>query len=1593
MGVCPQHNVLFDSLTVTEHLSFFQKIKGLKPSHGGLRQSAQEIGLGDYLRTTSSALSGGNKRKLSLAIALCGDPQFLLLDEPTSGMDVASRRNCWELLRKKRQGRVTLLTTHFLDEASLLADRIAVMKEGQLQCCGSELFLKNRFGLGYNLTVVLAEAAGPVSVQPSVINDEAESLENGTLGSPSVATPSASSRSDAITIFLNQYIANTKLIRKSARELTFRFPQGSEASFPDIFDALVAERTRLAIGAYGISDTSLEEIFLQLAESDETPENKVESVDTDSGTKESTDLNTADDTKPGTNDLSVSNDDLHHLNPFKQIALLYRKRFVVQRRDIKGACFQIVLPVLLCGLVLLVLTLEVVLAGPPIEMSMGLYESAGGGSSAATDVTVGGGMTLETTDARRLSTIDDDFSEIRSSLGDQYPNAKFVHLEDAASSSDVSQHLLDTYNDQTHNTRYGSFALYDRINMIISVDWDELKKDFRNFLDSAAGGIGAVHIGSLLDINGSLIDINITRSNAEEFVAQLTNMTENATVTIDTISLRNTTQGVLQRIVDTAFTVDATGVQELREAFTTLVNSLTTIQVENATATLGDAVGDALVGFLNDILTTVTEGVIQDINGTSLEEIVAALVDRVEIFDRDVIIEGMIEIFDELLGPFGGTRDTSEAIVNLVIDTFDGAASLITGSNITSSPNDLLILPVLLLDEFAVQLVDNFGPNATVSLSDVFDTIEDVLNQNGTSEIGYLHVKAESATVDFSSRKVKVKGISIETMSEVLVDNETLEADLLRLLNVADALLPSDSNTFVLAFSSDVSILHNSSSPHAVGAFNQAYMEYLYKQCTENPLTSRLVSVNHPLPVTEQQAIEIKVILSILSSLFLLIPLCYIPGAFIVFIVKERMSKSKHLQLVSGVELTSYWISTYLWDLTLFFVLTLLLMAIFLIYGRESAVVFVGDTESFFATMALVFGYGLSILPFSYLLSRGFNNHSSAQIAVMGLIFISGFVAVNAYFIMSSIESTQKLAEALRPMFRWWPAYNIGEGFIQLSTAYFEREILGSDRSPLDWDVAGKPLALNYSLAFPYFLLLLLLEYSDDGGSGGPVGRILRQMRSSWGNMILRWHGVRKGPDGVSLLLDDGLDEGRGEDDDVVDERVYVKDNKDHLKVTASVLLVNMWKVFPPTVGPFGKIFSWIRRVCHLICCCGCFRKQSARVADDSEEDKSNLPKRAVRGVSTAIMEGETYGLLGGKLHLSRLAGLRSILALTFLLVFTVNGAGKTTTLGVLTGDIGPTSGEAYVAGHDVTGITPGGVAAARKHIGFCPQVDPLLDLMTGRETLRMFGRLRGIPLVRLEATVNTLLDRLTLTPHADKVSESYSGGNKRKLSLGIALIGDPRVLFIDEASSGMDPSTRRKTWGLIEQAAVTRSVILTSHSMEEVEALCTRVGIMVKGQFLCLGSVQHLKSKYLDGYTIDVQCAGGTPDSEVQSVVNTILTDTIPQSTLAERHGSHMRFDVSSIGLGDTFRKLQHLKDTSSVANYSISQCSLEQVFIKLVKSGTAEAVIQQVTNDIAQAGRGVEMIDDVSAENAKVSDELNNLQSEGDAVNEQKDEEPSDI
>ena len=156
MGVCPQHDVLFEYLTPEEHLDIFYDFKGGDPATKAeeLRGLIVDVGVAPDKKKQAGSLSGGNKRKLSVAIALCGNSKFVMLDEPTAGMDLSARRGLWDMLKNYKANKIIILTTHYMDEADVLGDRIGIIGQGKLLCLGSSLFLKNRYGAGYKLTMV-----------------------------------------------------------------------------------------------------------------------------------------------------------------------------------------------------------------------------------------------------------------------------------------------------------------------------------------------------------------------------------------------------------------------------------------------------------------------------------------------------------------------------------------------------------------------------------------------------------------------------------------------------------------------------------------------------------------------------------------------------------------------------------------------------------------------------------------------------------------------------------------------------------------------------------------------------------------------------------------------------------------------------------------------------------------------------------------------------------------------------------------------------------------------------------------------------------------------------------------------------------------------------------------------------------------------------------------------------------------------------------------------------------------------------------------------------------------------------------------------
>lgn len=168
------------------------------------------------------------------------------------------------------------------------------------------------------------------------------------------------------------------------------------------------------------------------------------------------------------------------------------------------------------------------------------------------------------------------------------------------------------------------------------------------------------------------------------------------------------------------------------------------------------------------------------------------------------------------------------------------------------------------------------------------------------------------------------------------------------------------------------------------------------------------------------------------------------------------------------------------------------------------------------------------------------------------------------------------------------------------------------------------------------------------------------------------------------------------------------------------------------------------------------------------------------------------------------------------------------------------------------------------QQIGYCPQFDALMGDLTGIEMMQLMGRLRGMKESQLKKTIPSLVDHIGLTECAQRPSSTYSGGNRRKLSTAMALIGEPALVFLDEPTSGVDPASRRRVWGAVNQAvAGGQSVLLTSHSMEECEALCSRIIIMSRGTLRCVGTSGHLKAKFGQGYSLQVKLRTHDPRLE----------------------------------------------------------------------------------------------------------------------------------
>lgn len=306
-----------------------------------------------------------------------------------------------------------------------------------------------------------------------------------------------------------------------------------------------------------------------------------------------------------------------------------------------------------------------------------------------------------------------------------------------------------------------------------------------------------------------------------------------------------------------------------------------------------------------------------------------------------------------------------------------------------------------------------------------------------------------------------------------------------------------------------------------------------------------------------------------------------------------------------------------------------------------------------------------------------------------------------------------------------------------------------------------------------------------------------------------------------------------------------------------------------------------------------------------------NPEKYAVRGLSLALPQGECFGMLGP------------------------NGAGKTSFINMMIGLIKPSSGAAYVNGFDIRTQ----MNEIYTNMGVCPQHDLLWESLTGREHLLFYGRLKNLKGSELTQAVEESLKSVNLSGGvADKKAGKYSGGMKRRLSVAISLIGDPKVVYMDEPSTGLDPASRNSLWNIVKRAKQNRAIILTTHSMEEAEYLCDRLGIFVDGSLQCIGNPKELKARYGGSYIFTI-----TTSSDHEDEVNKMVRNLSPNANKVYHLSGTQKFELPNqeVRIADVFQTVEKAKSKFAVLAWGLSDTTLEDVFIKVARGAQSSNVL----------------------------------------------------
>ncbi|EGT46418.1 hypothetical protein CAEBREN_29987 [Caenorhabditis brenneri] len=1305
LGICPQHNVLFSHLTVSEQLRLFAALKGVPDNEldSQVAEILTSVSLTEKANKLASTLSGGMKRRLCIGIAFIGGSRFVILDEPTAGVDVTARKDIWKLLQRNKEGRTILLSTHHMDEADVLSDRIAILSQGQCITIGSSVFLKRRFGNHMTLAMVKEDSSVDYTRVSSQIVE---------LGSD----------------------IGLEVGDENEEEIVFKIPIQTESDKLETFFLSLDENLgKYGLGQYGISAPTLQNIFVSLAPQKEYHVPKVvkcgwlktikNKLCNSSREEEQNDLiaqnpGVIENNMPQNNEIEevkfedFEKPDLLHGKPliFQHFWALLVCRMNYTLKSKRTFLFQVIIPLVLLAIAELFVVLQVSSSRPDLMTSMPplpLETSILGNHS---------DFYVNSWDTSDNSTATDILRAMFTSPGTGPRCAK-----------DIPTDLLSVIRRELlFRNRYG----WGRNMPPPGVKKDAVENEYE-----------------CQDIKGEF-----------DYTEDISNVTYNEPIycgcedfgwncTLENWSWKDT-PWIQLNTTDRIFDLSGKNLTQFR---------MITRNAEISNATAPFFLGGFSLGHVNQRAQSQA--------------------------DIDTSKNGWLE----------AVKDISEAILIINLNT--------TG-----------------IEPPTPKVKDPFAANITAT-----QVIDDLL-QN-------LDVK-ENVKVWFNNKIWPGLPITSNILSNALLRKE-------------DTVVGKITVTRIHSYFSF-------SAPEDLG----------------------ILAMNHPMNKTisqtlDQNALRFTQTLALFRITCLLLVLSMIPAGFTVYLVEDRICEAFHLQIVGGLRKLTYWITSYLYDLTVY---TCVILVIMLIYVCFRVTDFTVDGATFFSFLLLFFMHGMSAILYAYVFQKMFSVPALSFVLIaIGSYFIGIVCALTVIMLETLMVQDPTLVPAHNVcaiVFLILPQYNLGIAIFRGLMIYQVRKIGSNfleqinrpdmiDQLPLPALLSFDQMGIHVMCLFLHVILAticLIFSQMDE------FGFVRKRERDLTNAMMLR-------------------EPTQDEDEDVVKE----KNRVDGIPINSNnyaLVVRNLAKAYNPEL-------------------------------------------LAVKGISFAVEAGECFGLLG------------------------LNGAGKTTTFSMLTAKIRP--GHGSIEMQD-TRINTGSFSDVRnfQQLGYCPQFDALNMKLSTRENLKFYARIRGIVPTQIDSVsfffeykqfvsfqiIDRLLVALHLRPYANTQTSSLSGGNRRKLSVAVALVSQPSLIFLDEPSAGMDPGSQQFLWKVIERLCKSgKAVVLTSHSMEECEALCTRIAIMDRGRIRCLGGKQHLKSKFGKGSMLTMKLG---KDENAKDVAAVLITKLGQGSRIEAVHCStvFIHIEQGAASVAKVLEIVNQIKKTYDVNDFTLSQSTLDNVFQSIAEN-----------------------------------------------------------